>query len=243
MSMPALSRLLKAIAKSIKHAAAMSTIFGTEIFQARHDAVLATSKLLLENSSYELRNAPINSKTLFDNKLPRAILRPSSKYSLQLFRLLLTYSNNKKWLIQLLQSLRDLTSQLNLPGLSKRSLTSLKVRHSHTHPVKKTMLRKVEIRNSSPPLSQPPLSTTSPTTSRHSSGRNVGPFCGTMGRTNRQTTCGFSLSSETDSRSHSSLFLIPVLPVTTRRDHRTSKKTAMERYRIRELPAFIPGYF
>ena len=48
--MPALSRLLEAVAKSIKHATAMSTILATEIFQARHDAALATSKLLLENS-------------------------------------------------------------------------------------------------------------------------------------------------------------------------------------------------
>ena len=69
MSMPALSRLLEAIAKSIKHAMAMSTILATEIFQGRRDAVLATSKLLLENSNYELRNAPINSKTLFGNKI------------------------------------------------------------------------------------------------------------------------------------------------------------------------------
>ena len=32
-------------------------------------AGLATSKLLLENSNYELPNVPINSKTLFDNKI------------------------------------------------------------------------------------------------------------------------------------------------------------------------------
>ena len=47
----------------------MSTILATEIFQARRDAVVATSKLLLENSNYELCNAPINSNTLFDNKI------------------------------------------------------------------------------------------------------------------------------------------------------------------------------
>ena len=43
MSMPALLRLLEAIAKSIKHAMAMSMILATEVFQARYDAVLATS--------------------------------------------------------------------------------------------------------------------------------------------------------------------------------------------------------
>ena len=69
MSMPALSRLLEAVAKSTRHTTAMSTILVTEIFQARRDAVLATSKLYLENSNDELRNAPINSKTLFGNKI------------------------------------------------------------------------------------------------------------------------------------------------------------------------------
>ena len=67
--MPALSRLHEAVAKSLKHATAMSTILAMEIFQARHDEVLATSKLLLENSNYELCNAPVNSNTLFDNKI------------------------------------------------------------------------------------------------------------------------------------------------------------------------------
>ena len=69
MSVQAFSRLLEAIAKSIKHTTAMSTILATEIFQARHDAVLATSKILLENCNHELPNTPINSKTLFGNKI------------------------------------------------------------------------------------------------------------------------------------------------------------------------------
>ena len=56
MSIKALSRLLEAVAKSIKHATAMSTIFATELFQARRDAAIATSKLLLDKSSHELRN-------------------------------------------------------------------------------------------------------------------------------------------------------------------------------------------
>ena len=53
MSGTTLSRLLEAVAKSIKHATAMSTILATELFQARLDAALATSKLLLENSCYK----------------------------------------------------------------------------------------------------------------------------------------------------------------------------------------------
>ena len=69
MSVATLSRQLEAVVKLIKHATAISTILAAEIFQARRDSVLANSKLLLENSSYELRNAPINSKTLFDGKI------------------------------------------------------------------------------------------------------------------------------------------------------------------------------
>ena len=55
MSKPALSRLLEAIAKSFKHATAMSTILAM--------------KILLDNSNHELRNVPINSTTLFVNKI------------------------------------------------------------------------------------------------------------------------------------------------------------------------------
>ena len=69
MSVAALSRLLEALAKSIKHATAMSTLLTTELFQARRDAALASSKLLLDNSTYELRNAPINSKYLFYGRI------------------------------------------------------------------------------------------------------------------------------------------------------------------------------
>ena len=54
-SVQALLRLLEAIAKSIRHATAMSTILFMEIFQARRDAVWTTSKILLANSSHELR--------------------------------------------------------------------------------------------------------------------------------------------------------------------------------------------
>ena len=44
-------------------------VFVMAILQARRHAVLATSKVLLENSIHELRNAPINSKTLFGSKI------------------------------------------------------------------------------------------------------------------------------------------------------------------------------
>ena len=92
-SMPviALSSLLDAVAKSIKHAKAMSTILATELFQARHDAAIATSKLLLENSSYEMRNAPINAKSLFDNKIKEVA---KANYEAQQQRFLASSSTN-----------------------------------------------------------------------------------------------------------------------------------------------------
>ena len=91
MSVAALSRLLETVAKSIKHATAMCTILGTAIFQARRDAALASSKLLLENSSFELRNAPINSKTLFDGKIKEVA---KSNYKAQQQRFLASTSAN-----------------------------------------------------------------------------------------------------------------------------------------------------
>ena len=89
MSVAALSRLLEAVAKSIKHATAMSMILATEIFQARRDAVLATSKILLDNSNYALRNTPINSKTLFGNKIKEVA---KGKFETQQQRFLATSS-------------------------------------------------------------------------------------------------------------------------------------------------------
>ena len=69
MSVNALSRLLEAVAKSIKHATAMSTILAIELFQARRNAAVASSKFLKDHFSHELRNAPINSQQLFDSKV------------------------------------------------------------------------------------------------------------------------------------------------------------------------------
>ena len=69
MSVPALSRLIETVAKSVKHVMAMSTILAMEILQARCDAVLARSKILLDNSNQELRKAPIHSKPYLITKL------------------------------------------------------------------------------------------------------------------------------------------------------------------------------
>ena len=59
MSVSALSRLIETVAKSIKHVMVMSMILATEILQARRDVVLATFKILLDNSNLELRNVPL----------------------------------------------------------------------------------------------------------------------------------------------------------------------------------------
>ena len=91
MSVTALSRLLEAVSKSIRHMTAMSTILATELFPARHDAAIATSKLLLENAGYKLRNAPINAKSLFDNKNKEVA---KSNYEAQQQRFLASSSTN-----------------------------------------------------------------------------------------------------------------------------------------------------
>ena len=86
MSVAALSGLLEAIVKFIRHSVAMSTILVTELFQARRDAAIATSKLLLENSGYELRNAPINARSLFGNKI-KEVAKSNYEAQQQIFSL------------------------------------------------------------------------------------------------------------------------------------------------------------
>ena len=241
MSVAALSRLLEVVAKSIKHATAMSSILATELFQARCDAALAKSKLLLEYSCYKLCNAPINAKSLFGNKIKKVAkgnYKASNKGSWRLPQPTQTYNNNKRWLIRLQQRSRDLDS------LNRRSLTSLKVRVSPVRPIlERTIQRGVETRNSTPPLNKlphppqnseiQPLFTVCLATARYSSGRKVGPLNGTMGRVNRQqmgplycskqfqNTIQVSSSSLGSSSKSESIFL----PVITGRDCKTSPKT------------------
>ena len=54
---------------SLSNATAVSTILAIELFQARCDAAIASCKLLMDHSSHALRNAPVNSQLLFDNKI------------------------------------------------------------------------------------------------------------------------------------------------------------------------------
>ena len=91
MSVNILSRLLEAVAKSIKHATAMSTILAIELIQAWRDAATALSRLLLDNSSHELRNAPIKSQQLFENKINEVA---KSNYEAQQHRFLASSPRN-----------------------------------------------------------------------------------------------------------------------------------------------------
>ena len=91
MSINALSRFLEAVAKSVKHAIAMSTILAIELFQARRDAAIASSKLLLDHSCHTLRNASINFQQLFDNKVKEV---SKSNYEAQEHRFLASSASN-----------------------------------------------------------------------------------------------------------------------------------------------------
>ena len=133
----------------------MSTILATEIFQAGRDAVLATSKLLSDNSNQELRNAPINSKTLFGNKIKEVA---KGNFEAQQQRFLATSS-----VATTMQQQQKVTYPA--PPVFKRSKQPTKPsRPQQTQPYRpksqtqsysnRNMLREVEIRNGYPPLSK-----------------------------------------------------------------------------------------
>ena len=159
-SVQALLRLLEAIAKSIRHATAMSTILFMEIFQARCDAVLTTSKILMANSSHELWNTPINSKTLFGNKI-REVARGNFEAQQQRFlapsSVATTMQQQQKVTYSAPLLLRDRSSWLNLLGLNNHNCSGLKVKQSHIHQIGKNMRREAGIKSSSPPLSKPDI--------------------------------------------------------------------------------------
>ena len=101
----------------------MSTILPTEIFQARRDAALASSKLLLDNSSYELRNAPLISQTFFDGRT-KEVVKATYEAQQQRFLastfLMLRFTNKSLSIPQeLLKCLRVLPNNLDL-NLRKR---------------------------------------------------------------------------------------------------------------------------
>ena len=52
VSVSVLSRLFEAVAKSDKHATAMSNTLAIQLFQARHDAAIVSFKILFDHSSH-----------------------------------------------------------------------------------------------------------------------------------------------------------------------------------------------
>ena len=160
MSAPALSRLLETVAISVKHATAMSSILATEIFQARPDVVLATSKILLDNSNHELQNVPISSTTLFGNKIKEVA---KGNFEAQQQRFLATFSVASTMQQQLKVSYPTppVFKRLNQRTKFSRPQQTQSYRPKHQTQSyssnRKDMLREVCIRNSSPPLSKPQL--------------------------------------------------------------------------------------
>ena len=159
MSVAALYRLLEAVAKSIKHATAMSTLLTTELFQARRDAALASSKLLLDNSTYELRNAPINSKSVFDGRIKEIA---KSYFEAQQQRFLASTSiQSQSHSFKLLRR-AELSRYLNIllnkqhPDLSLRNRLGPKIfLKAHLLTLRKIISRGLVTSVSSPPLNLP----------------------------------------------------------------------------------------
>ena len=220
----------------------MSTILAMEIFQARCDVVLATSKILLDNSNHELRNIPINSKTLLGNKI-REVAKGSFEAQQQrffaTFSAATTIQQQKVTYLappifkrqkQPIKSSRPQQMQSYRPKSQTQSFSSSRKEYAKRSGNQKQFPSSKQASSATKFWSQ---TTASPTTSRHSSGRKVGPFCGTMGRIDRQqvgplycpkqvqdpiqvTSSPISCSDKSES-----IFL----PVIARRNHRTSQET------------------
>ena len=246
MSVAALSRLLEAVAKSIKHATAMSTLLTTELFQARRDAALASSKLLLDNSTYELRNAPINSKSLFDGRIKEIA---KSNFEAQQQRFLASTSiqsqshsykpPSQSRAFKIPKYPAKQTTSRPKPTQSYRSKNISQSSSSHIK--KENIKRTGNIRqfpsskpaSSSARLWRPALSTACSSARGHSSGRTIGPFCGKMGGINRQQMGPLCRTKRIQDTIHqNSSFVICsdqnesiLLPVSQRRDRKSSQQT------------------
>ena len=169
-------------------------ILATDIFQARRDVVLDTSKILLDNSNHESWNVPINSTTLFGNKIKEVA---KSNFEAQQQRFLATSSAAStmqqqqkvtcptppvfKRPKQPTKFSRPQQMQSYRPKSQTQSYSSNRKEYAKRSGNQKQFTSSKQA-SSSTKYWCPTLSTASPTRSRHSSGRKVGPFCGTMGR-------------------------------------------------------------
>ena len=166
----------------------MSTILAKEIVQARRDL----AKLLVENSSYELRNTQINSKTLFDGKIKEVAKAIYEAQQQRFFasRLHQIQLSNIKSLFLCQGLLKFLKSLLNSLGLNKHNHTGQKHKLNPSRQVtERISLRGVVTPNSSPPLklpeSQPFPLPVLPSLDIPVGGK-IGPLCGTLGKIDRQ---------------------------------------------------------
>ena len=133
MSVNALSRLLEALAISVKHAIAMLTILAIELFQARRDAAIASSKLLLDHFNHELRNAPIinNYLTIRSRKLQNLITKRNNiDFWLLPLVIQIHVYNNKNHHNRLQVHSESLDSRQNLIDLNRTNRTGLRINHS-----------------------------------------------------------------------------------------------------------------
>ena len=224
----------------------MSTLLATEIFQARRDAALASSKLLLDNSSFELRNAPINSKTLFDGRI-KEIAKSNFEAQQQRFLASTSIQTQSRSFKPPTPSRAFKTPKYPVkqtmtrpkPTQSYRSKTQPQSTSSHTK--KENIKRTGNIRqfpsskpaSSSTRLWRPALSTACTSVLGHSRGRTNGPFCGKMGGNYRQQMGPLYRTTRIqDTIQQNSSFAICsdqnesiLLPVYQRRDRNPSQQT------------------
>ena len=207
-------------------------------------SLLATSKVLLENSSYELRNAPINSKTLFGNKI-KEVAKGSFEAQQQRFlaasSVATTMQQQQKVTYpappafkrpkQLAKPSRPQQSQSFRPKSQTKSYSSNRKEYAKRSGNQKQFPSSKQA-SSSTKFWSPTLSTASPATPRHSSGRKVGPICGTMRRIDRQQVGPFYRPKRVQDPIQVSSSLIGCsykyesifLPVIARRNHGASQE-------------------
>ena len=216
-------------------------------------------KILLDNSNHELRNAPMNSKTLFGNKI-KEVARGSFEAQQQRFlatsSVITTMQQQKKVtypappvfkrLKQPTKSSRPQQTQSYRPKSQTQSYSSSRKEYAKRSGNQKQFPSSKQA-SSSTKFGSPTLSTASPTMSRHSSGRKAGPFCGTLGRIDRQQVgplyrlkrvqdpIQVSSSPIGHSDKSESIFL-PVI------GEEIARNGQWKGFGIWELTVFIPGY-
>ena len=159
------------------------------------DVAKTTSKLFLENSGCELRNTPINAKSLFNNKIKEVA---KSNYKAQQQRFLASSSTNIYQQQKSSYSATGAFKRPRQPNKSSRPKQSQKYRsktqtQSFTSGTRKDFNKRSSNTKQFPSSKQassstkfwkPTLSTAYLTMPWYSSGRRIGPLWRTLGRIN-----------------------------------------------------------